>query len=134
MFKTIAGFVVFAALVAACSEPRTAPQPGRENAGATPSAAGSPISMSPPVVIAGAPVTFSDGGLFDHNNYTRTWDFGDGATGQGISVTHVYENPGAYAVTLAGCDGARTLTATMLLQVIPSATDTPGQPDAVRQP
>ncbi|HIF14739.1 MAG TPA: PKD domain-containing protein, partial [Bacteroidetes bacterium] len=29
-----------------------------------------------------------------------TWDFGDGSTGQGANVNHVYENPGTFSVSL----------------------------------
>ena len=33
-------------------------------------------------------------------NVTRIWDFGDGATGEGKTVSHAYEKPGTYTVRL----------------------------------
>ena len=34
------------------------------------------------------------------SNITRSWDFGDGTTGEGKEVTHTYEKSGIYTVTL----------------------------------
>jgi uncharacterized repeat protein (TIGR01451 family) len=39
------------------------------------------------------------------------WNFGDGQTASGISVTHTYQNPGTYTVTLTYC-GGKTSTVT----------------------
>ena len=41
----------------------------------------------------------SDGAVMSH-----TWDFGDGETGQGATVTHAYLAPGTYTVTLTVAD------------------------------
>jgi len=55
-------------------------------------------------------VIFTD--LSDPNNniYARAWDFGDGTTGSvgengSASITHIYEKPGKYTVTLRNYDG-----------------------------
>ena len=52
----------------------------------------------------GFPVAFSGNasGLYDEAllNATYHWNFGDGATGEGKNVSHVYRFPGEYVVTL----------------------------------
>ncbi len=45
------------------------------------------------------------------------WDFGDGSTGSGASVAHVYASSGAYVVTLNLSDGAASVSSIMLIAV-----------------
>ena len=52
-----------------------------------------------------------------------TWDFGDGATGEGITTSHVYEVAGNYTVTLTVSDG--TLTDTETIAVVITANVAP---------
>ena len=47
-------------------------------------------------------VTASDAGA---DVLTLTWDFGDGSSGTGASVTHAYADNGAYVVTVVATDG-----------------------------
>jgi len=68
-----------------------------------------PISR-PPTVHAGGPysggvnraITFDGSGTTDPNGYALTyvWDFGDGATGSGVTTTHKFTSAGTYAVKL----------------------------------
>ena len=44
----------------------------------------------------------------DGDTLTYTWDFGDGATGDGAKVTHVYKTIGKYLVTLTVNDNSGT--------------------------
>ena len=44
---------------------------------------------------------FDGSGLMEGDNLTYSWDFGDGETGKGIKITHVYNEMGKYATTLA---------------------------------
>ncbi|RYZ37983.1 MAG: PKD domain-containing protein [Myxococcaceae bacterium] len=53
---------------------------------------------------------------------TVTWDFGDGATAQGLQVEHVYTQPGTYTVTTT----ATGLSATTVVTVTASGTSDPG--------
>jgi hypothetical protein len=48
---------------------------------------------------------------------TYQWDFGDGHTASGSSVSHVYAAPGSYHVTVKAANGAGFLTATMTVDV-----------------
>jgi hypothetical protein len=46
------------------------------------------------------------------------WNFGDGATGQGSSIEHLYRPGGLYTVTLTVSDGSRTDSTSRLVDVI----------------
>lgn len=51
------------------------------------------------------------------------WDFGDGATGTGITATHVYANPGTYNVTLTVEDAAgNSATDILSINVVESSS------------
>jgi len=58
---------------------------------------------------AGEPIQFeADEGLDPDETYgdvlTYEWDFGDGTTDTGFTVTHIYDQPGDYVVTLTVTD------------------------------
>ncbi len=46
-----------------------------------------------------------------------TWDFGDGSTGTGETLTHLYEGPGDYSVRLEVTSGAGTQEVTQTVNV-----------------
>ncbi|HET6689457.1 MAG TPA: PKD domain-containing protein [Miltoncostaeaceae bacterium] len=56
-----------------------------------------------------------------------TWDFGDGATGSGLAVTHAYGAPGSYPVTVGVVDAAGN-AATVRRQVTVTAPPSPQTP------
>jgi len=43
---------------------------------------------------------------------TASWDFGDGSTSTGLTVSHTYGNVGVFTVTVTVSDGTNTATAT----------------------
>lgn len=56
--------------------------------------------------MAGDKVAFDAGKSTDpdHDALLAAWDFGDGATGVGSAITHAFEQPGRYLVTLRVSD------------------------------
>ena len=63
------------------------------------------FEASPQTAVVSSPVQFlsvvtTNGGTITN----RTWDFGDGSTGTGVSPTHVYTATGFYTVTLTITD------------------------------
>ncbi len=62
----------------------------------------------------------------DGDNLSFSWDFGDGETGEGETVTHVYKKPGMYAVTLTVNDNTGTMNsaASDSIKVISNAKPT----------
>jgi len=80
------------------------------------------FSRSPREASPGDAVTF-DGSLstdLDGSIQTYDWDFGDGTTATGETVTHTYSNSGTYAVELTVTDDAGTTdTTTVTVDVRP---------------
>ncbi|MFT5477709.1 MAG: PKD repeat protein, partial [Planctomycetota bacterium] len=82
---------------------------------ATPSSGVAPLNSS---FDAGASDD-TDGTIVDH-----AWDFGDGSTGSGVTLGHLFASSGTYDVTLTVTDdGGRMASATM--QVVVSASPVP---------
>lgn len=53
------------------------------------------------------------------------WDFGDGETGSGESVVHVFESIGTYGWTLTGTAGAASCEAAGTIQLLPGQPEGP---------
>lgn len=70
------------------------------------------ISVSPSPVIASEEVSFDASETMisnvpeDNVAVSYDWDFGDGNSGDGKTVTHTYEKAGTYKVTLTVVDSA----------------------------
>lgn len=72
------------------------------------------------------------------STYTITWDFGDGGTGNAISPTYIYENPGTYTVSLdivspIGCQTDTTFNDLITIRPSPEAgfSYTPAEPSSI---
>jgi len=81
------------------------------------------FSFNPSSPAVNAPVSFTAGATGGTPPYAFSWSFGDGTTGAGSTVTHVYAAAGTYSVIETVSDAA-THTATSTLPV----TVTPPQP------
>jgi PKD repeat protein len=73
-----------------------------------------PLPVAPVTGVVGQPVTFTAAVTGAAANALITWDFGDGQSATGATVSHVYQAPGVYTVgvTAVEPDGAAVSTAT----------------------
>lgn len=62
---------------------------------------------------------------FDNTTITYSWDFGDGNTGNGVTISHTYTAIGNYTATLTVSDGTNTDTETVGIDLLFSITDVP---------
>jgi chitodextrinase len=70
--------------------------------------------------LVGAELTFSGSGSSDSDGaiVRYAWDFGDGATANGVKVSHVYAQAGSYQVSLRVTDdGGLSDSATLAVQI-----------------
>jgi PKD repeat protein len=74
----------------------------------------SPVSGYAPLV-----VSFDASGSSDPNGdaLSYSWNFGDGSTGSGITVSHTFESEGTFTVGLSVSDGELTSTKTQDIEV-----------------
>jgi hypothetical protein len=62
-------------------------------------------SVQAPAGVAGKPVSFSANVTDRWTTPTVSWNFGDGGTATGSSVTHTYAKHGTYHITITATDG-----------------------------
>lgn len=71
-------------------------------------------------------VSFNAAGSAGEGDYTLLWDFDDSTTTGAFSITHVFEDPGDYAVTLTVTgENGQTDTATQVITVTEPANRAP---------
>ncbi len=91
----------------------------------------SPIAAfteSASIVYTGEVIVFDASGSYDPDGYiaSYSWDFGDGNTGSGVTVSHSYVDDGEYTVTLRVFDGNGAFgskTASILVKNRPPVAD-----------
>ena len=88
-----------------------------------------PALTNPRIIVPGEQITFwggyTDPGVLD--THTASWDFGDGASGSGLSPTHAYTASGSYTVTFSVTDddgGVGQARTTVMVQTASQALDT----------
>ena len=82
----------------------------------------------------GVEIVFDGSGSSDPNGdelLSYSWDFGDSATGSGISPSHTYSAPGEYTVSLIVNDGQLDSLAATTTATIAEASDSPPQDDSL---
>ena len=71
---------------------------------------GCPLSTSftaaPPLPIVNVPVTFTATTTGGQSPYTTAWNFGDGSTGSGLSIAHIYTAIGSFTITETATDSS----------------------------
>jgi PKD repeat protein len=87
------------------------------------------FTVTPTPVKTYSPVTFDASGTKDENapcgaNCTYAWNFGDGASGSGMTVSHEYRAVGSFTATLTVTD-IRGRTASFSQAITVTATDPP---------
>lgn len=87
------------------------------NGAAAPAAA---FSLEPSNPAAGSPVRFTDASTGTAISWR--WDFGDGFGSDSRSPTHVFANPGSYAVSLTAGNASGQTVATQMVDVSPEQT------------
>ena len=105
---------------------------GRNGEGEIDVAATAEIQSRGTTVPAGKPITLDGSGSGGNLPLTFAWDLGDGTTADTESVTHTYDEPGRYDVTLTVTDAdGDTDTATVRVRVVGSGDrPAPGGEDA----
>lgn len=79
-------------------------------------ASGAPLSGAAPL-----PVTFSASATGGATPYAWLWDFGDGSSGVGASVAHLYDLPGTFVASVRAVDAAGATTAATVLVNVTAA-------------
>ncbi len=97
------------------------------NANAAPIAA---FSVSATMGVAPLTVDFNASASTGDAPLTYSWEFGDGATGSGVSVQHTYAGDGVYTAVLTVSNGQGTSTAQRVIQVGTPPVVTLSQPTA----
>ncbi len=88
------------------------------------------FTFAPASPITDEPVTFDAGGSTAPDGVidTYAWDFGDGATDTGVTVTHTYASPGTYPVLLTVTDDHNQVGTATQNVVVGAAPEEPAPP------
>jgi len=88
------------------------------------------ISPSTTTSLTGVAISFDGTGSFDIGGTILTyyWDFGDGTTGSGATVSHGYTSPGTYTVTLTVSDNGGATNSAPQTVIITAAASPSGDP------
>jgi ribosomal protein L40E len=83
------------------------------------------LSATPLSIKVGGSVVLTAAALGGAGNYTFSWTFGDGSTGTGASVTHVYRSAGSYHPSVVATDALGGTNTTNAPTITVTAPTTP---------
>jgi hypothetical protein len=83
--------------------------------------------LAPSGAYVGQEILFDGSQSFDPNDDPLDfyWNFGDGNSSNGEKVSHIYQNPGEYLITLTVDDGMTSSTATTTIKILSPPTPPP---------
>jgi hypothetical protein len=88
--------------------------------GTAPSITSSPVATPNPAAVSQSVLFAVAASNLNDNALIYAWDFGDGSTGSGAQVTHVYSATGTYDAAVTVSDGASSVTAQVIVVVTSS--------------
>lgn len=81
------------------------------------------FTLTPTLPVAGETVSFTGSATGGTTPYSYGWNFGDGSTGAGATVSHAFASAGSYRVTFIASDSAgHSLGVTKSVDVTPKPT------------
>lgn len=84
-------------------------------------------TLSKPLEISFDALASSD---IDHDTLTYKWNFGDGTSGTGITISHLFSSPGNYQVSLMVSDNFSSATISKNVEVKNEEDDSEGNPSS----
>ncbi len=92
------------------------------------------FSLTPTIVLPNQSVSFQGAVLIGSQPISYTWDFGDGHSAVGQTVTHAYATEGTFSVVMSArntCSGPVTATRSVIVRADPDITLSPAALSAI---
>jgi uncharacterized repeat protein (TIGR01451 family) len=90
---------------------------------------GAAFTYAPNLIVVNSTVRFTGTASTDGKPLSYAWAFGDGATGNGLTATHIYTQPNTYIVYFTASDGCgfnQVFTSTVIVSIPPTSVSLTG--------